>query len=156
MLQGKAYWAKVVGAPVKGYAPTDPKEWTFDVALDDATVARLKAEGAAKYIKQPKNNNDHGGQSYLRFKRRERTADGSEGKPYRIVDHAGKPWDGKTLIGNGSTINVKYALNEQTTGPNRGSMKPTAFAIQVVKLVDYEGGESFPSYDDEGNEENWD
>lgn len=155
MLRGTVRWAKIVGAPHKGYNPTDPKEWSFDFHPDEKGMEELKREGAGVYIKKPKNDKDHDGQPWVQFKRRETTRDGSAGKPFRIVDAQGKEWDGKTLIGNGSVVNVKYMLNEVTAGVNRGAMKPGVAAIQIVKLVPYEGGEEFPTYGEDGQEEDW-
>ena len=153
MLRGKVFWAKIVGKPSKAYLPADPREWSFDLALRDEDVSLLTKEGAKPYIKEPKSELDHDGHHYIRFKRKEVTAVGDPGTPYRIVDHMGQEWDGKTLIGNGSICNVKYNLNEQTMGKNKGAFKPTAFAIQVVKLEKYEASSEFPEYADSTSEE---
>lgn len=146
ILQGTAYWAKVVGEPTHNKFE-NAKEWTFDVAISDETVKKLKAEGAGAYIKSPKSKEDHGGRPYLRFKRREINRDGTKAKPFKIVDHSGNDWD-NSLIGNGSLINVKFNLQQVSMGVNKGAMKPSCLSIQVVKHEAYEGG--FPEYDEEG------
>ncbi len=155
MLRGTAFWAKVVGNAPKGYAD-GPAEWSFDVAITGDQAASLVDNGADVYVKTPKNEEDHAGLNYVTFKRPAVKSDGTPAKPFRIVGSDREPWDGKTLIGNGSEINVHYVLNEMTYGKNKGKFKPAALAIQVVKLEPYVGKPEFPTYDETGNEESWD
>jgi hypothetical protein len=67
------------------------------------------------------------------------------------VDHHGEAWDNRK-IGNGSTVNVNFAINE---------FKPKQFAANILSLqvwdyVPYEGGE-FPTREDTGTagEDDW-
>lgn len=108
--------------------------------IDEATEARLKAEGLGDKIK------DKGNGSFVSFKRKELKQDGSPNQPIRVVDHHGEAWSGQK-IGNGSTVNVNFAINE---------FKPKQFAANILSLqvwdhIPYEGGE-FPIKDDN---ENW-
>lgn len=85
---------------------------------------------------------DKGNGAYITFKRKELKKDGSPNQPIRVVDSSGNNWNPKTKIGNGSTVNVNFALNEY---------KPKDFnanilSLQVWDLVVYEGGE-FPTKD---------
>lgn len=146
ILQGTSYWAKVIGEPTFNKFE-NANEWTFDIAISDDAVVKLKEAGAGPYVKEPKNGEDHGGRPFLRFKRREINRDGTKAKPFRVVDKAGIEWDG-ALIGNGSVLNVKFNLQPVGMGVNKGAMKPSALAIQVVEHAEYEGG--FPTYEEDG------
>lgn len=144
IFQGKAYWAKIVGKPQGGYPNgKGPAEWSIDVAIDEKTKDRLLKEGIdAKYIK---NKGDEKG-DYIVFKRREIKQDGTAAKPFKIVDRVGKPWPEGKFIGNGSTINVRYVINEELN-------KPNALAFQVVELQEYAPENDFPTYEENENEE---
>lgn len=151
VIKGKAHWAKVLGAPGWGYKKQH-KEWSVDVAIDDATKERLLAEGMGKtYIK---NKGDERG-NFITFRRRELKRDGTPGKPIEVLDRTGKDWDQKKLIGNGTVVNAKIILND-VDGENY--KKPGLLKLQIVDLVEYEGNgdaEDLPIYTDDG-EETWD
>lgn len=102
-----------------------------------------------------KNKGDDRG-DFISFKRKEIRSDGVTAKPIRVVDNLKKLWDQEVKIGNGSEVNVSFVVNEYTYNGTTGK-KPGLIAIQVVKLVPYEGGnhEDFATYDEEGNE-TWD
>ena len=135
IIQGKAKWAKVLGEPAWGYQNAH-KEWSIDVYVSDEVAAKLKDEGLGDKIK------DKGNGKYISFKRKELKRDGSPNQPIRVVDHHGEPW-GNKKIGNGSVVNVNFAVNE---------FKPKQFtanilSMQVWDLVEYNGGE-FPTKED--------
>ena len=141
ILRGKTKWCKIVGAPGWGYKKQH-KEWSFDQSIDEATKTALLEQGMdKKYIK---NDNDDRG-DYISFKRRELKKDGTPGKPIAIFDRKGEEWDQKKLIGNGSVLNVKIALNEIE---GQKGTKPGCIKVQVWDLVEYEGrggdDEDFP------------
>ena len=145
-------WAKVTGKPQPGYNKTQ-LEWSFDIGVTDAVLEVLKkADVDLSYVKpatNPKTGKTHTlGMPYIKFTRKEIKADGSPGKPFKIVDQFGKPWDETKQIGNGSLVNVKFMVNETPQGKN----KPSALAIQVWELAEYEGEEDFPVAD---ANENW-
>jgi hypothetical protein len=152
MIRGPVAWAKVLGKPQPGYDKRQ-LEWSFDVGLDKTSIAKFKELGCADYVKpavNPKNGKKHVlDMPYAKFTRKEKKFDGSDGKPISVVDNKGKPWPEDKLIGNGSIINVKFAVNEKQSG----GMKPSVVAIQVWEYKEYEGGESFPT--DEDGEESW-
>lgn len=144
MIQGKAKWAKITGAPHDGYEKKF-KEWSIDVYVDEATEAKLVAEGLKAKLK------DKGNGTFITFKRKELKKDGTPNTPIRVVDHHGELWNPKVKIGNDSTVNVNFAINE---------FKPKEFnanilSLQVWDLVAYEGGE-FPTKDEAGAEGDWD
>lgn len=136
LIRGKIKWAKILGNPVWGYE-NKFKEWSCDVYVDEETQHRLEVEGLKDKLK------DKGNGVYLTFKRKELKTDGSPNQPIRVVDHHGEPW-GTQNIGNGSTVNVNFAINE---------FKPQQFSanilsLQVWDLVKYDGGAEFPTRED--------
>lgn len=139
LIQGKARWAKVIGEPAWGYK-NQHKEWSIDVYVDNETLAKLEEEGLKPKIK------DKGDGPYISFKRKELKQDGSANKPIRVVDHHNNLWDNRR-IGNGSTVNVNFAINEY----GKGEKAANILSLQVWDLVEYAGGE-FPTKDDT---ENW-
>lgn len=151
VINGTAYYAKILGKPAWGYK-NQYKEWSFDLAISDETRKGLiKAGMDASVIK---NKGDDRG-DFITFKRRELKKDGTAGKPFEVLDKKQQPWDQTKLIGNGSKLNVKIALNEQF---ERKGLKPGAIRVQIVEHVPYEGragdDEDLPMYNDEG-EETW-
>lgn len=157
ILQGSAYWAKIVGDPQPGYDKTQ-KEWSMDLGnLTEKNIATLKEAGLGHKVK---NKGDDRG-DFIQFKRKALKKDQATGamvpsKPIEIVDKDKNPWDGKTKIGNGSTVNVKFLVNE-TTYNGKKFLKPGIIGVQVVKHVPWEGGdhEDFPEYNEDGTE-TWD
>lgn len=139
LIRGTAKWAKILGEPHWGYE-NKHKEWSIDVYVDDETVHRLEVEGLKDKIK------DKGNGQYITFKRREFKADGTPNKPIRVVDHHGEDWDQSKKIGNGSTVNVNFAVNEY--GKNQKSAN--ILSLQVWDLVSYN---EFPTKED--NEGDW-
>lgn len=142
LIQGKAKWAKVLGEPAWGYQNAH-KEWSIDVYVEKDVVQKLKDEGLGDKIK------DKGNGPYISFKRKELKGDGSPNQAIRVVDHHGEPW-GNKKIGNGSTVNINFAINEY---------KPKQYAanilsMQVWDLVEYNGGE-FPTKEDGAGGEDW-
>lgn len=135
MIRGKAKWAKVIGEPVWGFENTF-KEWTTDVEIDDETQERLEAEGLGDKVKV-KN-----GEKFVKFSRKEFKSNGEPNKPIRIVDAKGQPWDG-SKIGNGSVVNVNFAINEY----KKGKFSMNILALQVWEHVPYNDG-GFPVKED--------
>lgn len=141
LIRGKAKWCKLVGDPSWGYENAF-REWSTDVYVDEETVQRLTNEGLEANIK------DKGNGQYISFKRKELKADGSPNNPVRIVDHKGEPWNG-AKIGNGSVVNVNFAINEYKPGKKAVNI----LSLQVWDHVKYEGGE-FP-VDTDRKEDDW-
>ncbi len=143
LIRGKAKWAKIVGDPSWGYE-NKFKEWSIDVYVDEATAEKLVNEGLKDKLK------DKGNGVYISFKRKEFKPDGSPNQPIRIVDHRGNPWDGRK-IGNGSTVNVNFAVNEYKPGQNNANI----LSLQVWDLVAYEGGDFPVREGDDAPEDDW-
>jgi hypothetical protein len=148
MFQGPIAWAKL-GKPQPGYTKSQ-LEWSFDVGLDKNALKALADAGVTikKYVKpgiNPQTGKEHVlGTDHLKFSRKEIKADGTPAQRIRVVDRKGNPFDTEnTKIGNGSIVNVKFAVNET----QNGDMKPAVVALQIWELVEYEGGENFPTDD---------
>ena len=150
IIQGKAYWAKIIGAPQGGFDKS-VLEWSMDLAIDAETRKKLEAEGLKSKIK---NKGDDRG-DFIQFKRKAVKSDGTSAKPIRVVGPGGKNdlWDDRK-IGNGSKVNVSMVINDTEYGGKKFK-KPGIIAVQVIDYVPYEGGdyEEFPEYDDAGTEQ---
>jgi len=137
-LTGKAYWFKVLGKPVPNYNK-DGFEWAFDVSVDEATKKDLIGYGLASKIK---NRGDERG-DFITFKRasvkRSGPKAGEENDPIRVIASDGKTvWDKSVKLGNGSTIKVKFTLNEVTNKRTKEkSMRADPLSIQVWDYVPY-------------------
>lgn len=137
LIRGQIKWCKLIGEPVWGFE-SKFKEWSADVYIDEETAHKLEVEGLKDKIK------DKGNGQYVSFKRKELKLDGTANHPVRIVDHHGEPWDAKVKIGNGSTVNVNFAVNEF----GKGQKSANILSLQVWDLVRYEGNE-FPTREDD-------
>ena len=155
IIKGIGYWAQIVGAPkphkfYEGTAKEGVKRWSFDLSIDKETQKKLLEAGMRKTFLRNKGDERD---TFLSFDRDDKKADGSEGKPYEIVDAQNQPWDQSKLIGNGSVLNVVVTLNERTF---RGEkyLRPGAIRIQVWEHVPYEGGgkNEFPTKEAESEE----
>lgn len=139
----------MVGKAQPGYK-NQYNEWSLDVAVDDGTRQALVKAGLGDKIK---NKGDDRG-DFITFKRRELKKDGTPAKPIEIVDRKGQPW-GNERIGNGSVVNVQFAVND---GPD-DSKRAGIIKLQVWEHVPYEGGDGdgerdeFPIANDD--EEDW-
>ncbi|MBV1928227.1 MAG: hypothetical protein KUG81_01780 [Gammaproteobacteria bacterium] len=148
IMQGTAYWAKVLKDPKPGYDGNE-REWSIDIAIDKDTAKLWKEQGIGKRIK---NKGDEKG-DFVTLKRKEFKYDGeTRNQPIRVVDAKKKPWDQEVLIGNGSKVAVNYSINDTKFG-----QQPCLLALQVIDLVEYEGGdrEEFGTYNEDGTEEEW-
>lgn len=129
LIKGTGQWCKIT-TPVPTYSK-DNKEWTFELEIDSETKKQMVKWGLGKSVKVNKAGND-----FVRFSRKVFKKDGTPSKPLEIIDAKGRPWDNSVKIGNGSTLNVQFAINEGDDKINRiGLIK-----VQVWDLVEYEGG----------------
>lgn len=138
IVQGKAYWAKILGeAQTNSFGE---KQWEMDLALTPETKAAVLALGVSKdRIKEKE-----GVGEFITFKRRAVRKDGTPAAPISVVDNEVNPWDTKTLIGNGSLVNVRFALNNRKN-PRTGKdmLVPSVVGVQVVELVPYQSTSGF-------------
>lgn len=129
ILNGKAYFAKVLGTAPPGYND-GPPEWSVEVVPDEAGLKRLNEQGATFYIRDKANG------PTVQFRRKAIKRDGEPAKPIEVVDHNNKPWDHSKLIGNGSTVNICYTLNEVKDGKGK-RLKPSILSLQVWDYIPY-------------------
>src|ERR1700675_2359524 len=123
LLQGKAFYAKVLGAAKPKYEVNEGNEWSVDVKLDEAGLALAKKLGIDKKVR---NRGDERG-DFLTFRRNEIKGDKvTKNNPIKVLDNHGEPWDQKKLIGNGSIVNVKFSIYV-----GRKGNKPIILAMQV-------------------------
>lgn len=139
ILKGKARYFKVLGAaPTNNFGET---QWEFEVEIAPETKKELLALGfPQKKIK----HDDKAGVDFVQFNRKAIKQDGTPAKPFAIVQSNGiTPWDSTKLIGNGSTVYVKYLLND---GIYKGKpyLKPSALEIMVFELVPYVKSTGYP------------
>jgi len=137
-ITGKAYWFKALGDGVPNYNK-DGFEWTFEVSLDPATKKELIGYGLASKIK---NKGDEKG-DYITFKRATVKMNGpkagQKNEPIKIISADGiTPWDRSIKIGNGSTLKVKFSLNETVNKRTKEKgMRADPLAVQVFEFVPY-------------------
>ena len=156
LINGKAFWAKIVGSPVPGFDKNDPKavEWSFDLSINKDVVKQLKADGLGAKIK---NKGDERG-DYIRLKRKGIKNDGNPAKAIQIFDAHGEVW-GNELIGNGSELNVNVAIEDgDYHGKKYRTMKP--ISVQVWDHVKYVPKSPFPTKTEEapastGEKKDW-
>jgi hypothetical protein len=123
-VSGKAYWASL-SAPNTTYEPV----WCIDVTVDEKTKVELESIGL-----NVQNKGDEKG-DFIKIKRKVMKPDGTEREAPNVVDSKRNPWD-KSLIGNGSDVNVKFKVYEYEYNKNHG-VSADLIAVQVVKLVPY-------------------
>lgn len=145
-VQGRAYFAKLK-TPVPNYNK-DGTEWSIEVGLDKDTVKLLKSLGLGKKIKP--GNEKHDGLDYISFRRasvkKAGPKAGQSNEPIRIVGPDAKPWDSNVLIGNGSVVNVKFAVHEVVGGPKKERfVRADILSLQIWEHVPY----TPPARDDE-------
>jgi len=111
--RGKASFAKILGEPVPTYDAkefgTDEREWKFDLVISPATAKEAGKLGIGDRVKQG-NDKYLPGENYMTFKQKEKRRDGEFNQPPLVVDLAGNEWPEDKLIGNGSTLDVKFAI----------------------------------------------
>lgn len=143
-LSGKVYWCKVLGNPRPNYGG-DALEWTFEFEPDEAGVAILKKHGLTNRLKNK--YEDRG--PFLTLRKSELSRDGNPNTPIRVYNEDNEAWDENTLIGNGSSADVKLDIRDYGPGKFAG-IYPVA--IRVTELVPYVSSE-FGAMDAENDEE---
>lgn len=132
VVRGVASWAKVLGAPrLNTY--TGDKEWSIDVTPDKEGRTLIRKAGIVDRLREPKDN-DTRKESFISFRHKELRKDGTPNDPLRIVNSDNKPW-GNSLIGNGSTVDVKFAVKDYGPGKKKGVY---IRAVRVLEHVPYE------------------
>ncbi len=131
VIRGKTSFAKILGDPVLNYSK-DGKEWKMDLQITADTEKELKRLGIGDRVKRKDEYLD--GQPFLTFKQKEYKNNGEANSPINVVDAAGNPWDQSKLIGNGSTVDVKFVVVDYGKGKKHG-VYPRS--VRVLDLVEY-------------------
>lgn len=144
VIRGKAMYAKVLGDPVLNYSK-DGKEWKLDLVVDKSVKKEMASYGIGDRVRTKDGYAD--GQPFISFKQKEFKNNGDANQPIEVVDIVGKPWPQDKLIGNGSVIDVKFAVVDYGPGKKHG-VYPRK--IRILEHVPYETGGFEPlSEDDE-------
>ncbi len=140
VITGKAYWASLV-TPNTKFEPV----WQIDVSLDAENRKKVEKDGL-----KVKNNGDDRG-DFISIKRRTTKKDGSARNAPQVVDAHLNPWN-DTLIGNGSTVRVKYAAYDYPIPGQKGKMGRSAdlVKVQILTLVPYAGKDDLDFTVEEG------
>jgi hypothetical protein len=143
-LRGKLFWTKVLGEPVLNYNK-DGHIWTFDLALDKDGLKQAKQHKELNI----KDKDDERG-SFITVKQKyERTDKDGNVKyndPIKVLDAAGKKWDGETKIGNETLADVKLEI--RNWGPGKyPSVYPRA--IRILDHKEYQAQEFAPLAEDD-------
>jgi len=149
-VKGTCKWAKVL-------EPGQFGSFTIDMYGDDVEalfteMEELRGEGAAEVAAAGKKyqevdvfkENEETGQKFIQFKLPEEGYDGKQNQ-VKIFDVSGKEvtdsWD--ALIGNGSTVKVKYMAKPYYMASTKNvGISYKFYAVQVIKLEEYTAGES--------------
>lgn len=131
VIRGKTSYAKILGDPVLNYSG-DGKEWKMDLEITNETKKELKALGIADRVKTKAEYLD--GKPFITFRQRELRPTGEPNRPITVVDAAGNAWPEDRLIGNGSTVDVKFTVVDY----GKGKMKGVYISdVRVLELVPY-------------------
>jgi len=139
------FWVKC--NPSKPVAPFGEEQWEVQLRFPKKRVAEMEQYGKVK-------ETDTKGVFQLNLKKKAIKKDGSPAQPIKVVGATAGSVVDPTIIGNGSTGNVKVMLKDyQIKGPNgkvtKEGTQVTLQAIQVTNLIKYEpkGGDDF-DFDD--------
>jgi hypothetical protein len=141
-LTGKIYWAKILGAPRPNYND-DAREWAFEfepneeglqVIIKHGLADRIKGKGYAIGTKAQHKDRE----PFLVLKKSEFNKEGEPNKPIRVYDADDTQWDEETLIGNGSSADVKIDIRDYGPGKKSG-IYPVA--VRIKELVPYVSNE---------------
>lgn len=116
----KAYW-------VQTNRPSKYNEWSLEAGnLTDDHVKQLKADGLGSKILD---KGDERGK-YIRISQATTQKDGTPNSRPEVVDSNKRTFTG--LVGNGSTVNVKYRTYDYDNQYGKG----TSAVLQKIQLVD--------------------
>jgi len=151
-LQGKVYWAKVLGTPRMNYEETG-REWTFEFEPDEQSIATLAERGLADRCKDRRIKQDgtprkgyENRAPFMYMSRDEFDSNGRPNDPIRIVNAANQPWNDKTYLGNETLVDLKVNIVDYGKGKHAGIYPQ---AIRVLELVPYVSEEFAPLDEDD-------
>lgn len=149
-ITGEVKWAKVLD-PVLNYKQ-DAFEYSFDIEIDQDTLAQLRTMGLPKNRKI-KNDVDADGnvlsdKAFITLRRPVVSAAGKKLPSLKVLDKAGEAVT--DLIGNGSIVKAKVKVLEYDNKFGKGiTLSPVA--IQVLDHIKYEVEEPTAGFDFESS-----
>lgn len=148
--RGKVQYAKVLGDPVHNWAK-DGKEWKFDFIPNDPVAAakELKSLGVGdrlRSLEDANGNPRYDGRKYMSFKQKAERNDGSANQPIKVVDLKGQPWPDDVLLGNETTVDLKFVVIDNGKGRFHG-VYPRS--MRILELVPYTSQEFEPLEDED-------
>lgn len=143
-IRGTLDWAKVLGPPRMNNF-TGEKEWSIDITPNAESRALIRKLGLADRLREPKEG-DKRTESFLSFRQKEFRADGAPSEPIKVYAADGSVWPDNTLLGNGTTGEIKFVVKDYGKGKKKGMY---IRAIRVATLVPYESKEFATVSDDD-------
>lgn len=133
VLRGKLYWCKLLGDPVMNRF-TEEREWSVDFTPDKEGIKAIKAAGAGKKLKEPKDDDEERNTPFISFRQREFYGEGENRKrsrPISVSNADGTAWDQNLKIGNGTVADVKFNIKDNGVG------RPQGVYLQAVRILDH-------------------
>lgn len=157
-LRGKAKWAKVLEADQYGNYAIDvyPEEaGGLDAIKEEAERIAEEAKGLVEGLKKKValvadvSKEDSEEVEYIQFKRKE---DKGAPKIYNKYGELDEDWD--SLVGNGSIVKVGCVLSPYYMAATKTvGVSYKLYAVQVIDLVEYEGGSGNTGFGNEAGDE---
>lgn len=136
VLRGKVNFFRMLPHQLKLNYDKSGKEWTTD--FYDFPVKEIKALGIGDRVKQKDEYLD--GAPYMTFKQKELRADGQPNRPVVVTDILGNSWDLDKELGNGTTVDAKFAVVDYGKGKKKGVYLRS---IRVLDHVEFNRGPDF-------------
>jgi len=141
------HWVKIAEPDTK-YTPS----WQVQVELTQDQVDKINSAGKllSKKHKDIKIFKPEDSENYMwRLMRPVVKPDGTDNNPVKVVDRKNVAYTEDQLrqIGNGTLANIMYSATEYER--NGGGVVYRLVGLQIVKLIKYEGAESFKVLADE-------
>jgi hypothetical protein len=134
--KGRLFWPKIVGEKAlhQNYERTG-REWSYEFEPEDTSF--LKEERLLDRLKDKEDSKNPDKGPYLNLRKPEFSRDGEKNECIRIYNENDEAW-GDTLIGNGTTADVKLRIVDYGKGKKKGIYTT---AIRITGLVPYSSNE---------------
>ena len=150
-LKGEAKWAKILAPDQYGnyavdvYPSAEDLEHIKAISTEMAETAKALVEEAGKKVNGIADVcKEYEGTEYIQFKRKAEKANGDTVAPPKIYDAGGThvaDWD--KLVGNGSTVKIKYRVAPYYMASTKMvGLSYNFYAVQVIDLKEFSGGDS--------------
>ena len=134
-VEGLAYWAKLDRPQPNKYSQyaSDAKQYSIALYLDAHNKKLMESLNLASTIKQDENGDR------FNFVLNYMTKAGKSMVPPKVLDCDLNDVTQSVLIGNGSKVEVEFALLDIQGGAHAGKTKAFLRNVQIIDLVPYEG-----------------